>query len=357
MTMDLDELLFRSRPVTDEPSPLIEQRNRRRLLAAIEAGDRPATSHRPSWRRRLVYPAAVATAGLAAALFVVTTIPRSTDEVSTFDRVTTSHEVAATEIEACDGGLPLTVALGDDFGGPTPGPLPGFDAPEDGQLAVHWTSPASGGTAVELRWPAGPQPLYGEAVSASSATRRAEVEAGTGQAWDVYLFDGLDRLLAEGSDEPGLVRLIVPPEADALSDECSTMQLRVVQGSSGHHVHGFSVADPSREFSLDPLVIDQLTEAEGQPLAAGDCDGEPVERTTDSDQLTPSPTPAGAVRSYLGSAGDERLPAAGYVEIEASPAPVYGIPQGGFAGYSVLITVAEVDAGWVVDRVVLGTCP
>jgi len=117
----------------------------------------PVPGH-PRYRRALVAAAVVA---LVASVAVAVQGRAPETEVSTEPGTTTPPSTVAAPPPAplCGSALPFRVTVEGAADEAVPGPPPGEEPAEPGQLVVHWTGDVG---AVEVRWPGRPQPLYAE---------------------------------------------------------------------------------------------------------------------------------------------------------------------------------------------------
>lgn len=253
-----------------------------------------------------------------------------------------TDEIVATPEPACGPGLPGGLSTPDPAATEV-GPAPGAAAALDGQTVIHWTA---GDDVFELRWPAGPQPLYGAPSPGSPSSGISSGAVPEGLRVDV----GGPSIGA--ADTPDLVFTDL---ANTTGPGCDVVQLSY-WSSDEHAALGLRLlGGPSPRVELvDVGALIVSTVEESSPPQTIGCDNPaiPNRSGTGAEQPTPQPSSAEALQHFLQTdAAAETFAKSGWTEFPIDSTTVtYGWETSpGSGDYAVSIETSRNEAGWIVD--------
>ncbi|MDQ3757184.1 MAG: hypothetical protein M3394_04985 [Actinomycetota bacterium] len=313
-------------------------------LSAIES-----VTMAPAWRRPSVVLAAAAAGAVAVAAVVL--LPADSPRPSA---VAAAGDKAKESTAACAGPLPFALEVPDATGGPVEGPAPGAAEPAAGQLVRHW--PRAEG-AVEVRWPATPQPLYGDGAVTPPSVGQAMRPGST--AIDVAPPSAIADLPPSSTTADVVV---TPGDAAPPAAGCEVVQLSVTT-AAGTWVSGLrkptngsqSVYEP---VDLQPRIVEKR-DVSSAPRDAVTCrgadrNGTPPNRVGGARPEWRGAEPADALLAFL--AANPTSPPSGYVEMRASDGSVtYGADPSG-TGWTTLVNVRSGPEGWYVAATSMSGC-
>lgn len=300
-----------------------------------------ASASAPRRLRWVAFAVATAAAATVAAVAVV-----DSNETTTVDSTgTASAPVPSTT--TCGTDLPLSITATAATGGAVAGPAPGRPAAIPGQFVQHW--PTADG-AVEVRWPAAAQPLYGDpsdasTLGASEAFSPARVEI------DVHPYGGGGGGGVEAF-RPDVVVERLGHVAPTLTAPCDVVQLLVLT-EGGLWVGGMepvheAAGVPVSRVDLQPRIIERRT-VDDAPDTAVTCRGSdrfgtPPNRSGGPDPALRGARPADVLLAYL--AANPSAPPSGYVELTDDNGLITYAVAPSADGWTTLVFVARDGEGW-----------
>lgn len=250
----------------------------------------------------------------------------------------------------CGSALPATITVPGAIDGPVEGPAPGQPAAGEGELVVHWLRTDG---AVEARWPAPVQPLYGErleiadptvasgGMSAMEGSGRYELDLGGARNLDAR-FVG-DVVVEDAVHQPAPCDAILLTTTGDLPPARLTLQ----------------ISPPGSEYQIElvdrnPIIVEQrpvdTAPTEAAACRGADANGTPPNRYGEADPTVRAAEPAEVLRQFL--AGQPGSIPSGFVELQEPDGTVtYAVDpsaiHGGDGGWTTIVHVdRDVNGTW-----------